>query len=382
MKILMILLLLGVQEAAAVTHSLKYFLTGSSEVPNFPEFVAVGMVDDVQIYHYDSNTEKAEPTQDWMNKVTAEDPQYWERNTAFSLGHQQTFKASIEIAKQRFNQTGGVHTLQLMYGCEWDDETDEVTGYDQYGYDGEDFISLDLKTQTWIAPNQQALITKHKLDRSKADLARIKNYCTQICPEWLKKYVNFGSSSLTRTVLPSVSLLQRSSSSPITCHSTGFYPHRAEMFWKKDGEELHEGVHKGEILSNHDGTFQMSVDLDLSAVGSEDWDRYSCVFQLSGVNITTKLKKAGFRSNEGGSLSVIIAVVAAVVVLAAVAVIGFIIYKKRTDKKTPPENDPSTLQRLSGSTSSDESITSQTQLIQEKQNEVTSLHEDSASLNT
>ncbi|KAI3358152.1 hypothetical protein L3Q82_003159 [Scortum barcoo] len=55
------------------------------------------------------------------------------------------------------------------------------------------------------------------------------------------------------------------------------------MFWRKDGEEIHEDVDHGEILPNHDGSFQMSVDLKLSSVTPEDWSRYDCVFHLSGV---------------------------------------------------------------------------------------------------
>ncbi|XP_074469572.1 major histocompatibility complex class I-related gene protein-like [Sebastes fasciatus] len=193
------LLTISLHGAAAVTHSMKYIHTGSTGVPNFPEFVVVGLVDEVQMYYYDSNTRRAEPKQDWMNNVTEDYPQFWEGEAEKCMGYQQEFKVGIEDAKQRFNQTGDVHIYQMMDGCEWDDETEEVKGYFQYGYDGEDFISFDLETETWVAPKPQAVITKHNWDNNKALIARRKHYLTQRCPDYLKNFVNYGRSVLLRT---------------------------------------------------------------------------------------------------------------------------------------------------------------------------------------
>ena len=57
--------------------------------------------------HYDSVSKRAVAKQDWMEQVIRDDPDYLERNTGKAQGAQQTFKANIGIAKQRFNQTGG-----------------------------------------------------------------------------------------------------------------------------------------------------------------------------------------------------------------------------------------------------------------------------------
>uniref|UniRef100_A0A671THW0 Ig-like domain-containing protein n=1 Tax=Sparus aurata TaxID=8175 RepID=A0A671THW0_SPAAU len=289
----------------AVKHSLKFITTASSGLPDFPECVVAAVVDEILVGYCDGSKKTTDLKHDWMKKVLEDDPHQLEYYKGACFDIMPTFfKLTINSLKQRFNQSGGVHILQRLSGCEWDDETREVIGFNQYGYDGEDFLSIDLKTETWIAPRQQAVLTKLKWDADKARMKSNQNYLTVIFPEWLKKYLDYGRSFLLRTELPSVSLLQKTRSSPVSCLATGFYPHRASLVWRKDGEELHEEVDHGEILPNHDGTFQMSVDLNLSSVTPEDWTRYDCVFQLSVKPM----------------------VVLAVILIGAA---GFIIYKKK-----------------------------------------------------
>ncbi|XP_070840178.1 major histocompatibility complex class I-related gene protein-like [Chaetodon trifascialis] len=299
MKVLF-LLLLFCHVSSSVKHSLKYFLIGSDGVPNFPEFMAAAVVDGHLVAYCDSNRKTVDPKQEWMKTLFENDPQVleWYRRECFQI-LPNLFKTTMSSLKQRFNQSEDVHVLQNMDCCEWDDETREVNGFSQYGYDGEDFISLDLKTLTWIAPKPQAVTTKLRWNADEARLKFNEIFLTELCPERLRRYLNLSKSSLQRTERPSVSLLQKTPSSPVSCHASGFYPDRATLIWRKDGEEIHEDVELGEILPNHDGTFQTSADLNVSSVPPEDWRRYDCVFHLSGVedDIVTKLDKAAIRTN-------------------------------------------------------------------------------------
>ncbi|XP_067335078.1 class I histocompatibility antigen, Gogo-OKO alpha chain-like [Channa argus] len=102
------------------------------------------------------------------------------------------------------------------------------------------------------------------------------------------------------------------------------------MFWRKDGQELHEDVDHGEILPNPDRTFQMRVDLNISSIKPEDWRRYDCVFQLFAVkkNITTKLDKAVIRTNCVSPVGAIVGVVAGLMLL-SVCITALVIWSKK-----------------------------------------------------
>ncbi|XP_036418566.1 H-2 class I histocompatibility antigen, Q9 alpha chain-like [Colossoma macropomum] len=270
----LLFLALTINLTSAVSHILWYLHTAVTPGISFPEFSVVGLVDGQQIVYYDSNIRKMIPKTEWMEKSDAYDPDYWNRETQISQSLQETFKANVATAMQRFNQTEGVHTVQWMYGCELHDDGTR-RGYDQYSYDGEDFISLDLNTFTWTAANAKAVITKHKWD-GEAWAAQVKNYLENTCIEWIKKYVEYGRSTLERKVPPEASLFQKDSSSPVVCLATGFFPKAVMISWQKNGEDLHEDVELRETLPNQDGTFQKRSVLTVSP---EELNRnqYSCI---------------------------------------------------------------------------------------------------------
>uniref|UniRef100_UPI003AAB5DE0 BOLA class I histocompatibility antigen, alpha chain BL3-7-like n=1 Tax=Centroberyx gerrardi TaxID=166262 RepID=UPI003AAB5DE0 len=139
-------------------------------------------------------------------------------------------------------------------------------------------------------------------------------------------------------VLPSVSLLQKTPSSPVSCHATGFYPDRGMLFWRRDGEELQDLMDQGEILPNHDGTFQTRVQLDVSSVKPEDWGKYECVFQLSSVkeDIVTKLDPAVIKTNNPGiNTALVIGVVAGLLLLLAICIAGVFIWRRNNNGFRP-----------------------------------------------
>ncbi|KAF4074732.1 hypothetical protein AMELA_G00242630 [Ameiurus melas] len=327
----LIFLTFSLHLSSAVTHTLQYVYTGVTPGINFPEFTALSQVDGQQFTYYDSEIRKMIPKTEWIQKINADDPDYWNRESQILQGNQETYKVNMATAMQRFNQTAGVHTVQVIYGCERDDDG-TTRGYEQYGYDGEDFISFDLKTKTWIAPTPQALITKNKLDATGAEANQQKNYLEKQCIEWLQKYVGYGRDTLEKKVPPTASVYQKHSSPEVVCHATGFFPKTVMITWQKDGEDVHEDVDLRETLPNQDGSFQKRSILTVSA---EDLQKhtYTCVIQHSslGEEIVLDVPKGG--GSGGAPIGIIVGVVSVFLVLVVVA--GIVVWKKKNSDFKP-----------------------------------------------
>nr|XP_049607488.1 major histocompatibility complex class I-related gene protein isoform X5 [Syngnathus scovelli] len=337
-RLVLALVLQGVQDTSAERHSLKYFLTATSGVNNFPDFVGTAEVDGVWVGYCDSDIQSVKTIQGLKLQPARDFPEHLIWYNFWCSNDQRVYRKYLKDLSQRLNQSGGSHVLQRMCGCEIDDDSDEVVGYNQFGYDGEDFIVLDLETLMWTAPSPQAFTTKLIWDTEKERMEHIRDHYKVTCPEWLKIFVDYGKSVLQRKELPSMALLQKTPTSMVCCHATGFYPRLAMMFWRRGGEELHEHIEHGELLPNHDGTFQMSVNLNVSAVPLAEWPEYECVFQFGGVKeqLVIKLDQDAIQSNwippQKVPAGVVIGgMVGLLLSLLAAAAVGCYIWKRNAD---------------------------------------------------
>uniref|UniRef100_A0A8D2L7L5 Ig-like domain-containing protein n=1 Tax=Varanus komodoensis TaxID=61221 RepID=A0A8D2L7L5_VARKO len=258
------------------SHSMRFFRTGVSDPSEgLPPFTVVGYLDDQPFLYYDWRTRKDQPKCSWIRKVEKDDPDYWERNTQISWNTEQVFKVRLVNVPKYYNQSGGLHTWQEMYGCELRADGSTVA-LDEYAYDGKTYLSFDKETLTWTAADAAAQVTKRKLEAEPAIAQRNKAYLEGFCVETLQRLVGYAEGALQRKEPPVVKVTHeqgRDGTETLTCRAFGFYPKEIDIVWTKDGEVWLQDTFSGVVAPNSDGTYHAwaSVRLD-----PQDRDRYRC----------------------------------------------------------------------------------------------------------
>ncbi|XP_067321693.1 RLA class I histocompatibility antigen, alpha chain 11/11-like [Anolis sagrei] len=185
-------------------------------------------------------------------------------------------------AAKYYNQSGGVHTWQLMYGCELRRDGSKG-GHYQFAYDGSDYIGLDKETLTWTAIDMPAQITKRKWEAEPAFAQRDKAYLEETCIKWLEKYLDYGKETLLRTEAPDVNVTRKADydgMETLICHVRGFYPKDIDISWTKDGEDRQQDTFHGLVSPNLDGTYYTwrSIKVD-----PKERERYKCYVEHDGL---------------------------------------------------------------------------------------------------
>ncbi|NP_001304679.1 major histocompatibility complex class I ULA precursor [Danio rerio] len=312
-------------------HGLITTYTGIRGASETPIFIAVAILDGEQIDYYDSVTNKLIPKQDWMKEYASEE--IWKEDCKIRGDVHQIYRSNINVLMQRFNQSNGVHVYQRMYGCDWDEETEESHGFDQYGYDGEDYVMLDMREIRYITPVQQGEITVQKWNSNREQLKTLQHYYKYECVYWLKQFLGLRKADLEIRD-PEVFLLQKNPSSPVECFATGFYPSGVIITWLKNGQDHGENVELRELKPNEDGTFQRSSSLHVS---QEDWKKslYTCVVEHQRMTI----QKSGDEIKSNSSSEVFITPERVLAILLAALVIClcicYLVYPKKLKPYQP-----------------------------------------------
>uniref|UniRef100_A0A3B1IIT9 Ig-like domain-containing protein n=1 Tax=Astyanax mexicanus TaxID=7994 RepID=A0A3B1IIT9_ASTMX len=310
------------------THSLQYFFTTVTPGISLPEFTAVGQVDAEQAEYYDSNNRTLVLKVNWLKK--SDDEEHWKMKLQSAANQEELNKSLLSEVLKLLNQTKQkFHTLQRMTGCELDDDGSK-RGYDQFGYDGEDLVRLDLNSETWIAAVPQVL----PFTQTSSTQPSIQ-FIQHACINWVQKYVKYGKSVLERKDRPEVSLFQKNSSSPVVCHATGFFPKAVMITWQKNGEDLNEDVELRETLPNQDGTFQKRSILTVSPEELKN-NNYTCVIQHSSLEkelvllVSDRKVLSGRRNLSKMSVGLIVGVMVGALLLVIIICAAVFIWKRRS----------------------------------------------------
>ncbi|XP_078497697.1 saoe class I histocompatibility antigen, A alpha chain-like isoform X2 [Lissotriton helveticus] len=321
-----LLLLLGglwLQPAGAGLHSLRYFESSlSGPLPGVPLYSYVGYVDDIPISGYTSESRREEPRAPWMERITAEDPLYWERNTEISRGWEQVSKADVRTVMERVNQTEGFHIIQYMYGCELRADG-SIGGFRQHAFDGHDFLSFDKDRLTYTAVMDAARITQDQWNSDRIFIQQGKEYLEGTCIEYLKKHLKNGAERL-RTVAPQTIVTRRKNGGRtfLTGYAYGFYPRDIEVKWVRNGVEM--PLESMDILPNPDGTYQVRTTVKVQEGDDEKMYRYE-VYHSSLPDTVTVMYE-----NKSPPMGVISGgVIGALVGVGLIAAVVWVVYSRK-----------------------------------------------------
>ncbi|RXN10788.1 zinc-alpha-2-glyco -like protein [Labeo rohita] len=169
-------------------------------------------------------------------------------------------------------------------GCEVDKRPDgsviDVNAFDDYRYDGEEFIAFNVSTMQWMEKSPKAKETKMKWNNQRVRRQVLKMELTN-CMDCIS---TFNDSVRTPPDLYMfVSKPHDQSKLILTCLATGFYPKHIEMKITLNNITLQLFSSTG-VRPNNDQTFQMRTSVEINR---DEKRSYKCQVLHSGQKYTT-----------------------------------------------------------------------------------------------
>ncbi|XP_070593120.1 major histocompatibility complex class I-related gene protein-like isoform X2 [Erythrolamprus reginae] len=327
LRLLSAAVLLLLRGGCAGSHSLRIFYTlvmGSSR--DVPHYVVVAYVNDQLAAHFDSPTRRMLPQKSWLHTFEYEDDShFWDLTSRRVSTTERRFKTDLAILHSYYNSSRGFHSWQRVIGCDLGKDGYK-SGVYQYGYDGEDFISLDQKTLTWTAVDVRAQVTKRRWEAEPFIAQSRNNFLEQECIQLLQKCMVHGKEFLLRKEPPVVKVthrIQYNGIETLVCQVYGFYPKEIDATWRKDGEVWEQDTFRGGVLPNSDGTYHtwLSIEVDM-----KERDHYRCYVDHDGLPETLIV---AWEEPDFVPIMGIVAGVVGILVATVFVAVGLTIYIKK-----------------------------------------------------
>uniref|UniRef100_A0A671MJ00 Zinc-alpha-2-glycoprotein-like n=1 Tax=Sinocyclocheilus anshuiensis TaxID=1608454 RepID=A0A671MJ00_9TELE len=251
-------------DALQEKHHLHFKFTALSKANTLPEFSAEAVADSRRIFHY-NNKEKS-----WVRESLTEDdseaPVKPPESRDWFMHQLKTLSNCAD------SECSELHVLQRITGCELEKLPDgpvNLTVFDEYGLDGEDFIAFNSDALQWIDKNPKAKETKMKWDRQTERNQLLQHYL-QTCMNWISTFNN------NRKTPPDVRVFAVKAPGDqhkllLSCLATGFYPRDIEMYIRLYRIKIKDQTLSG-IRPNADGSFQLRSSVEIDRNHKEFYD--------------------------------------------------------------------------------------------------------------
>nr|AAA31086.1 MHC PD6-glycoprotein [Sus scrofa] len=314
---------LALTETWAGSHSLRYLHILVSRPGHASDlYSSVGFLDDTQFVRFSSDAAnpRVEPRAVGMEQ---EGREYWDRQTDIAKEHSKASRSNLRVIIGNHNHSQSVAQLSLgIPAATVGSDGRILRGYEQFSYDGDDYIVLNEDLRSWTAISTVAQIIRRKWE-AEGVAEQYRAYLEIECVEWLRKYLEKGKDVLQRAVPPKTHVTRHpfyDNKVTLRCWALGFYPKEISLTWQRDGEDQTQDMELVETRPSGDGTFQKWAAL---VVPSGEEQSYTCQVQHEGLQEPLTLRW------EPPPLSLNLIMICIAVSVLVVTVLGTVIWRKR-----------------------------------------------------
>ncbi|XP_061574033.1 hereditary hemochromatosis protein homolog [Cololabis saira] len=242
-------------------HSLSVLLTYISGPTQFPEYMAVLMLDDIQVGYYDSETNRVMKVGAGGEKGEELDVDQLALDGLWN--NMKGMRIRLDIARKQLNLTSpGIYVQQRMVVCgdQEDDQHNFLMVRD--GVNGHDAESIVCNTTHFLYGGGDGW--EFQLDTMEQIYfqMRFSNIYLPFCARTLKHLLEINN---------------RGGGAQITCLATDFYPRHINLTLLRVGEPVDEDqMTVGSVLPNGNGLFQLRKTLVVDEEELQRKHKYTC----------------------------------------------------------------------------------------------------------